>query len=58
MKQLRNRWILAPVLAALLPLAGSSPAVAAGGGKSLGKPSGVVPAIVEEIVKAELVEWE
>jgi hypothetical protein len=53
MSQLRNRWILALVLSAL-PLAGSSPALAAGGGKSLGKASGVVPAIVEDIPGSEL----
>jgi hypothetical protein len=37
-----------------MPLAGSSPALAAGGGKSLGKPSGVVPAIVEDIPGSKL----
>ncbi len=53
MKHLGNRWILALLLAAALPLAATSPALA-GGGKSIGKPSGVVPAVVEDIPGSEL----
>ncbi len=53
MKHLGNRWILTLLLTAALSLAATSPALA-GGGKSIGKPSGVVPAEVEDIPGSEL----
>lgn len=51
MKRSNRRWTLA-LLAVAASLA-ATPALAAGG-KSLGKPSGVVPATVEEIPGSEL----
>ena len=53
MKHLGNRWILTLLLTAAVTLAATSPALA-GGGKSIGKPSGVVPAVVEDIPGSEL----
>lgn len=53
MKHRTQRWMLAlPTTAALL--LASSPALAAGGGKSLGKDSGVVPATLEEIPGSDI----
>jgi hypothetical protein len=42
----RNGWVFPLVITVALPLA-AIPAMTAAGGKSIGKPSGVVPAVVE-----------
>ena len=47
-----RRWALALLVA--VASAAATPALAAGGGKSLGKPSGVVPATVEAIPGSDL----
>ena len=52
MKRRNERWMLALPMAAALTLATAPAALA--GGKSIGKPSGVVPATVEHIEGSEL----
>lgn len=51
MKKRNDRWMCALWIAAALPLA-AAPALA--GGKSIGKPSGVVPSQVEHISGSDL----
>jgi hypothetical protein len=52
MKHRKSRWMFALLITGL-PLV-AAPALAGGGGKSLGKASGVVPATLEEIPGSEV----
>jgi hypothetical protein len=52
MRKWNGRWIWTVLIAASSLAA--TPVLAGGGGKSLGKPSGVVPATVEEIAGSDL----
>jgi hypothetical protein len=49
-----TRWTLGLLVAAALSLTLTPVALAAGGGKSLGKPSGVVPVILEDVPGTDL----
>lgn len=54
MTRTHRRWTFGLLVAAAASLTLTSSALAAGGGKSLGKPSGVVPATVEHIPGSDL----
>ncbi len=52
----RNGWKFALLISVALPLLAATAAMAAGGGKSIGKPSGVIPATLEHIEGSDIVK--